>query len=143
MPAAPSIPAIQSSRRPFSKVVKQLHQDLDAIFDAGIMSHGQWSVVVRAPGSGERLYDRNGGKLMMPASNMKIVTMAAAAQSMGWDARFTTTLETVAMIDDGVLRGDLYVRGGGDPTINRRGSRGACAVSRATSQCWKTGCGTV
>ena len=75
-------------------MVEQLRHDLDAIFNAEIMSHGQWAVVVRALDTGERLYDRNGGKLMMPASNMKIVTMAAAAQSMGWDARFTTILET-------------------------------------------------
>ena len=66
-----------------------MRHDLDAIFNAGIMSHAQWAVVVRALGSGERLYDRNGEKLMMPASNMKILTMAAAAKSMGWDARFT------------------------------------------------------
>jgi D-alanyl-D-alanine carboxypeptidase/D-alanyl-D-alanine-endopeptidase (penicillin-binding protein 4) len=124
MPASTS-PALQTSTRPAGKVVEQLRQDLDAIFNAGIMSHGQWSVVVRALASGERLYDRNGGKLMMPASNMKIVTMAAAAQSLGWDARFTTALETTAPIDGGTLRGDLYVRGGGDPSINTRGGRGA------------------
>jgi D-alanyl-D-alanine carboxypeptidase/D-alanyl-D-alanine-endopeptidase (penicillin-binding protein 4) len=113
--------------------VERLRHDLDAIFNAEIMSHGQWSVVVRALGSGERLYDRNGGKLMMPASNMKIITMAAAAKSMGWDARFTTTLETAAPVDGGVLLGDLYVRGGGDPTINTRGSRGAALFTEWAS----------
>jgi serine-type D-Ala-D-Ala carboxypeptidase/endopeptidase (penicillin-binding protein 4) len=133
MPAGSSTPAIQSSARPSGKVVEQLRRDLDAIFNAEIMSHGQWAVVVRALGSGERLYERNGGKLMMPASNMKIVTMAAAAQSMGWDARFTTVLETPAPIDGGVLRGDLYVRGGGDPTINTRGQRGAALFAEWTS----------
>ena len=33
---------------------------------------------------------------MMPASNMKIVTLATAAETLGWDYRFTTTLETAA-----------------------------------------------
>ena len=88
------------------------------------MEHGQWAVSVRALDRREDLYDRNSGKLMVPASNMKIVTLAAAARSLGWDARFTTTLETAAPVDAGVLRGDLYVRGGGDPTINTRGGRG-------------------
>jgi D-alanyl-D-alanine carboxypeptidase/D-alanyl-D-alanine-endopeptidase (penicillin-binding protein 4) len=60
---------------------------------------------------------------MMPASNMKILTLAAAIQTLGWDYRFKTTLETAGTIDDGVLRGDLVVRGGGDPTINRRDNR--------------------
>lgn len=96
------------------------------------MDHGQWAVVVRALGNGEHLYDRNSGKLMVPASNMKIVTLAAAAKSMGWDTRFTTTLETAAPVETGVLRGDLYVRGGGDPTINTRQGRGAAVFAEWT-----------
>jgi D-alanyl-D-alanine carboxypeptidase/D-alanyl-D-alanine-endopeptidase (penicillin-binding protein 4) len=60
---------------------------------------------------------------MMPASNMKIVTLAATAATLGWDARFTTTLETSAPVEGGVLRGDLIIRGGGDPTINTRDGR--------------------
>jgi D-alanyl-D-alanine carboxypeptidase/D-alanyl-D-alanine-endopeptidase (penicillin-binding protein 4) len=97
------------------------------------MNHGQWAVVVRSAGTGERLFERNGGKLMMPASNMKIVTLAAAAHSLGWDARFTTTLEAAGSVDAGVLRGDLYVRGGGDPTINTRDGRGAAVFAAWTA----------
>ena len=59
----------------------------------------------------------------MPASNMKILTLAAAAQVLGWDHRFATTLETSAPIENGVLRGDLVIRGSGDPTISTRGDR--------------------
>jgi D-alanyl-D-alanine carboxypeptidase/D-alanyl-D-alanine-endopeptidase (penicillin-binding protein 4) len=62
---------------------------------------------------------------MMPASNMKIVTLAAAAETLGWDYRFTTTLETAAPIENGILKGDLIVRGTGDPTINTRADRAA------------------
>ena len=65
---------------------------------------------------------------MMPASNMKIVTLAAAADILGWDHRFTTTLETSAAVDRGVLAGDLFVRGGGDPTINAREGRAAAVL---------------
>jgi D-alanyl-D-alanine carboxypeptidase/D-alanyl-D-alanine-endopeptidase (penicillin-binding protein 4) len=132
-PASPSTPAFHSSDRSSSKVVERLRHDLDAIFNADIMSHGQWAAVVRAPATGEQLYERNGGKLMMPASNMKIVTMAAAAQSLGWEAHFTTILETSAPIDAGILRGDLYVRGGGDPSINTRGGRGAALFAEWAS----------
>ena len=89
------------------------------------MAHAQWGVVVRSLDRRERLYERNPHKLMMPASNMKIVTTAAAAHVLGWDARFTTTLETAAEVRDGVLLGDLIVRGSGDPTINARDGRAA------------------
>ena len=76
------------------------------------------------------LYARNPRKLMMPASNMKIVTLAAAAETLGWDYRFKTTLETAAPVEAGTLPGDLIVRGGGDPTINSRDNRAAAMFDR-------------
>ena len=87
------------------------------------MAHGVWGVHVRSLDRGDVLFAYNANKLMMPASNMKILTLAAAAERLGWDHRFTTTLETRAGLADGVLQGDLVVRGGGDPTISTRGKR--------------------
>jgi serine-type D-Ala-D-Ala carboxypeptidase/endopeptidase (penicillin-binding protein 4) len=62
---------------------------------------------------------------MMPASNMKILTLAMAAESLGWDYRFATTLEARGAIANGVLHGDLIVKSNGDPTLNTRNDRGA------------------
>jgi len=92
------------------------------------MARGVWGVDIRSLDTGEHLFDLNAGRLMMPASNMKIVTLAAAVDVLGWDHRFATTLETPAAIDAGVLRGDLIVRGGGDPTINTRDGRAAAVL---------------
>jgi serine-type D-Ala-D-Ala carboxypeptidase/endopeptidase (penicillin-binding protein 4) len=61
---------------------------------------------------------------MMPASNMKILTLAVAAESLGWDYRFSTTLHARGTIAGGVLHGDLIVKSNGDPTINTREARG-------------------
>ena len=87
------------------------------------MEHGLWGVEIKSLDTGRVLYARNPRTLMMPASNMKILTLAAAAETLGWDYRFTTTLETTAPVEDGALKGDLIVRGGGDPSINTRGKR--------------------
>ena len=89
------------------------------------MEHSLWGVEVKSLDSGRVLYARNAGLLMMPASNMKVVTLAAAAEILGWDYRFKTAVETAAPVEGGVLKGDLFVRGGGDPTINTRGNRAA------------------
>ena len=89
------------------------------------MEQGLWGVEVKSLDTGRVLYALNARKLMMPASNMKIVTLAAAAEQLGWDYRFKTTLETTAEVENGVLKGDLIVRGGGDPTINARDKRAA------------------
>jgi D-alanyl-D-alanine carboxypeptidase/D-alanyl-D-alanine-endopeptidase (penicillin-binding protein 4) len=108
---------------PASTRVRQLRADLNRVFDAPIMARGVWGVDIRSLDTGERLYQREPGRLMMPASNMKIFTAAAAAEILGWDHRFTTTLEIAAPVEGGVLKGDLFVRGGADPTINSRDGR--------------------
>ena len=93
------------------------------------MAHAQWAVDIRSIDAREPLFSINADKLMMPASNMKILTLAAAADALGWDARMTTTLEASGRIEAGVLRGDLFVRGGGDPTINTRDGLGQAVFS--------------
>jgi D-alanyl-D-alanine carboxypeptidase/D-alanyl-D-alanine-endopeptidase (penicillin-binding protein 4) len=110
------------------KAVRRLRADLTSVFTAPIMARGVWGVDIRSLDTGEQLFEVNSGRLMMPASNMKIVTLAAAAEVLGWDHRFTTTLETAAAIEQGVLKGDLIVRGGGDPAINARGGRAAAVL---------------
>ncbi len=108
-----------------SAAERQLVSDLSSIFGATVMAQAQWGVEVRSLDSGRTLFALNPNKLLMPASNMKIVTLAAAAGTLGWDYRFTTTLETAAPIEAGVLAGDLVVHGTGDPTINTRNGRAA------------------
>jgi serine-type D-Ala-D-Ala carboxypeptidase/endopeptidase (penicillin-binding protein 4) len=108
--------------------VARLRADLTLVFTAPIMARGVWGVDIRSLDTGEPLFELNAGRLMMPASNMKILTLAAAADALGWDYVFTTTLETSAPVIDGVLMGDLIVRGGGDPTINSRDQRAAAVL---------------
>ncbi len=122
-PASPGQPRARAAKP--SHAVRQLQSDLGAIFGAPIMARGTWAVEVRSLATGERLYELGSGRLMMPASNMKILTLAAAAETLGWDYRFTTALETRGTVAGGVLTGDLIVRGGGDPTINGRANHAA------------------
>jgi D-alanyl-D-alanine carboxypeptidase/D-alanyl-D-alanine-endopeptidase (penicillin-binding protein 4) len=67
--------------------------------------------------TGETLYAVNANKLMMPASNMKIVTLAAAAEKLGWDYRYVTTVAAAGIVEGGTLKGDLVVTGSGDPSL--------------------------
>lgn len=104
-----------------------LQRDLDAIFSATDLANAFFGVAVLAADTGEVLYRLNAEKLMLPASNMKIVTMAVAAERLGWDYRFETTLASAATIVDGVLQGDLVIVGSGDPTIGTRGGQSLAA----------------
>jgi D-alanyl-D-alanine carboxypeptidase/D-alanyl-D-alanine-endopeptidase (penicillin-binding protein 4) len=118
--AAPQAPA---QPRRHADALRDLRSQLSTVFNAPVTAHATWGVEVRSLDRGDVLFSLNAGRLMMPASNMKILTLAAAAELLGWDHRFTTTLETSAAVEAGVLRGDLVVRGTGDPTISTRGKR--------------------
>jgi D-alanyl-D-alanine carboxypeptidase/D-alanyl-D-alanine-endopeptidase (penicillin-binding protein 4) len=98
---------------------------LNTIFNSPINERGVWAVEIRSLDTGDRLFELNPGRLMMPASNMKILTVAVAAETLGWEYRFTTTLQARGTIAGGVLHGDLIVTSNGDPTINTRDARGA------------------
>ena len=63
------------------------------------------------------IYSRNSDSLFTPASNMKIFTSAMALKKVGPDYRFHTHLYAVGNIDDTVLKGDLYIKGFGDPSL--------------------------
>jgi serine-type D-Ala-D-Ala carboxypeptidase/endopeptidase (penicillin-binding protein 4) len=105
-----------------------LAEELARIFDAPAFDRMQWSVLVQSLETGETLYGRNAARLVMPASNMKIVTLAAAAERLGWDFTYETQLVSSAPVTHGVLEGDLVVVGSGDPTIGSRGGGGATRV---------------
>ena len=54
---------------------------------------------------------------MNPASVMKLVTTFAALELLGRDYRWKTDAYLDGPLDDGVLHGDLVLKGGGDPKI--------------------------
>jgi D-alanyl-D-alanine carboxypeptidase/D-alanyl-D-alanine-endopeptidase (penicillin-binding protein 4) len=75
------------------------------------------AVVVRVS-DGEVVYARDPDRALNGASTMKVVTAATALRALGPAWRFQTVVERDGEIDaDGVLHGNLYVRGGGDPTL--------------------------
>ena len=68
------------------------------------------------------------------ASNTKLFTTSAALARYGTDGTLGTEVLGRGHLDeDGILRGDLYLRGGGDPTFgsgrfNRRAYGGGASV---------------
>jgi len=83
-----------------------------------VLQHGYWGVLVKSLANDETLYALNARKLLLPASTMKILTLAAAAEKLGWDYRYDTTVLAAGSIGaGGTLEGDLVVVGSGDPSL--------------------------
>lgn len=65
---------------------------------------------------------------MVPASTTKLVTTGLALRTLGPSRRFETKLAYKGHIVDSILVGDLYIVGGGDPTL---AASTDCAVDRS------------
>jgi D-alanyl-D-alanine carboxypeptidase/D-alanyl-D-alanine-endopeptidase (penicillin-binding protein 4) len=75
---------------------------------------------VRDLDSQRTLFEVNADAPRAPASVEKLYTTASALMRFGPDATLATTVAGRGFLDpDGVWRGDLYLRGGGDPTLGR------------------------
>jgi D-alanyl-D-alanine carboxypeptidase/D-alanyl-D-alanine-endopeptidase (penicillin-binding protein 4) len=116
-----------------------LETSLDRLFEAPALDGALLAVHVTRLSDGQVIYSRNAGVRVMPASTMKLVTAAVAAEKLGWDYTFETRLETTGPVVDGVLRGDLVVVGTGDPTIEAQELRTAPLFEEWAEQLVKAG----
>ncbi|WP_112133823.1 D-alanyl-D-alanine carboxypeptidase/D-alanyl-D-alanine endopeptidase [Glycomyces dulcitolivorans] len=89
---------------------------IDAILADPALVDSQAGVVVKDAATGEVLYDHEGNRRGLPGSNQKLTTVAGALEVLGEDFTFTTELLGDRPVD-GVVGGDLYLRGSGDPTM--------------------------
>ena len=101
-----------------------LQKKIEALADDEAFSQSVVGICARTV-DGHTLVDINSEIMMLPASNMKLITTGAALHALGKDWRFETSLGYDGTIEDGTLRGDLYIIGGGDPTL---GSKDSIAV---------------
>lgn len=74
-------------------------------------------VSIRNADSGEIIYSSNGDIRLHPASNMKLLTAAAALERLGPDYQLLTEIWTDGRIKGNILKGNLYLKGKGDPTL--------------------------
>ena len=73
--------------------------------------------VVRDLDTGDTLYARRPDARRVPASIEKLFTTSTALLRYGTEGTLTTRVAMDGLVVGGVLRGDLYLIGGGDPTL--------------------------
>lgn len=97
-----------------------LRADLDALLADPLLAGADSGVVVRSLDNGDVLYQHAPHTPLLPASNGKLLTTAAALDVLGADHRFTTSVSAAAAPRHGVLHGDLHLVGSGDPSLTVR-----------------------
>ncbi len=98
----------------------EVENDLSGMLGRRVRS-GTWGAIVVSLSRGDTLFSTNPDAPLQPASNMKLFTTALALQTLGPLHRFHTTVLRDGPIDaQGVVHGDLVLRGDGDPSLSGR-----------------------
>jgi serine-type D-Ala-D-Ala carboxypeptidase/endopeptidase (penicillin-binding protein 4) len=110
---------IAAARYTSPRSAAALSSDMGAFL--GRIRGGSWGVMVLSLSRGDTLYAINAGTAMRPASTMKLFTSALAFDRFGTDYQFSTDLLRDGPVTaDGTLRGNLFIRGDGDPALSGR-----------------------
>lgn len=81
------------------------------------MKHASIGVCVMDAATGSVIAQHDMNRSLLTASTMKLVTTATALGILGQEYRYKTILEYEGEIKDGVLYGNLYIKGAGDPSL--------------------------
>jgi D-alanyl-D-alanine carboxypeptidase/D-alanyl-D-alanine-endopeptidase (penicillin-binding protein 4) len=94
-----------------SSKIKKLSSLIDEVLNDILLKYATCGVYIVSLNTGQILYEKNSSKLLLPASNMKLITAFAALKTLGPSYKF----ETHFYIDS---VGNLYIKGYGDPTLS-------------------------
>jgi serine-type D-Ala-D-Ala carboxypeptidase/endopeptidase (penicillin-binding protein 4) len=97
--------------------ILRLQEALTSIVHGPVLGRMRVGVRVIEAGTGRTFYRQKGAELMDPASNQKVLATTAAIMRLGADYRFHTELSGPLPDAEGVVAGDVVLRGSGDPSL--------------------------
>lgn len=81
------------------------------------LSDATWTMSVKDCASGKVVYEREPRRNVTPASILKIFVTAAAFDRLGADYKIKTRVYRGGEISGGTLKGNIYIKGAGDPSL--------------------------
>lgn len=98
-----------------------LEESLKAVIQTPLLKKMSYGINIVRPGNNTPLFNRRGGELFGVASNLKLLTTAAALEYLGPNFEYKTYVTTCGTITpSGELLGNLAIKGCGDPNISGR-----------------------
>jgi len=95
-----------------------LEARLDRLLARGVLAQASVGIYVERQSTGEVVYARGADRLLIPASNQKILTALATLERFGPAHRFSTRIWAPKPIDGDGMVSELLIEGGGDPAMN-------------------------
>ena len=106
---------VRSQDRYPAKRIDSAETVISKILEHSLLRKAKTGVYVQSLGTGQQVYAKNADELLRTASCLKLLTTAAALTRWGPAHRFKTLIRHDGQIKDGVLKGNFYVQGFGDP----------------------------
>jgi serine-type D-Ala-D-Ala carboxypeptidase/endopeptidase (penicillin-binding protein 4) len=94
-----------------------LRYDIDQILADSIFVPARAGIKVISAKTKEVIYERDSKMLMRPASNMKLLSSSTALHVLGKDHKFKTAVYADTTVTDGLLNGNIYLKGFGNPLL--------------------------
>lgn len=105
----------------YAQEQESIQKQIERIAEGDVLGNAVVSICART-GDGRTLVDIDAGDMLVPASNMKLISTGNALHALGGDYTYKTAIGYDGSIIEGVLMGDLYIVGGGDPTTGSKDS---------------------
>ena len=103
----------------YSQTKSNLNTEIEKLKSDDALKHAVWGICVMPVEKDTILAEYNSSISLTPASTLKIVTTGAVLSTFGSDFKFETQLRYDGVFDasSGTINGNLYIIGGGDPTL--------------------------
>jgi D-alanyl-D-alanine carboxypeptidase/D-alanyl-D-alanine-endopeptidase (penicillin-binding protein 4) len=122
---APTPEVVPVRRATTTRTLAELQARISEILGRPELGPAMVAIKVSSLETGRVLFEENANKLVRPASNMKLYTVAAALDRLSPDYRFVTSVFADEKPNDkGVIKGDLTIYGRGDPSLAARFNNG-------------------
>jgi D-alanyl-D-alanine carboxypeptidase/D-alanyl-D-alanine-endopeptidase (penicillin-binding protein 4) len=117
--------AVAQQPAPAQQTLPELRAKISEVLAKPELSSGIVGIKVVSLDTGRVLFEENAGKLLRPASSMKLYTVATALDRLSPDYRFVTSVYAPNRLDAaGVVHGNLTIYGRGDPSFAARFNNG-------------------
>ena len=104
-----------------TKAVVNFRSIIQNLIDAeGIASNSKTSIRILTIKQHEVLFEKNPHQYLTPASTTKLFPSFSAFYTMGSDYMIPTQVLSDGMIENGVLKGDIYLKGFGDALLDEQ-----------------------
>ena len=108
-----------------ARTLQELQAKISEVLAKPELSSAMVGVKVVSLDTGRVIFEENAAKLLRPASNMKLYTVATALDRLSPDYKFSTSVYATTRPDaSGLVRGNLTIYGRGDPSIAARFNNG-------------------